>query len=319
MRIMFMSSRQIGEDILRALVARGEEVVGVASPRTPPGGKNRMKQAAEKLGIPHLEAKNARSPEFFEHYAKLKPDLNVMARFRVIVPESILNYPRFRTIGWHPSLLPKYAGVDSLTWAIIFGETKTANTILWTDRGIDTGPILLQKEVVISPDDTSASLYYDKISPGAVDVVLEAVELIKRGNAPRIPQDLSQYSYYSFITEQDSTINWIQPGRRIYDLIRGANPHPGATTNFGSVVFKILDTELRMGFDGATLESVSMAAAKAGGVVGISGKGIETLAPDGVILIKSVQFDGAKLQAAAFAERVGLKVGDALGALRQKM
>ena len=74
-----------------------------------------------------------------------------------------------------------------------------------------------------------------------------------------------------------------------------------------------------MGFDGATLESVSMAAAKAGGVVGISGKGIETLAPDGVILIKSVQFDGAKLQAAAFAERVGLKVGDALGALRQKM
>lgn len=313
MRIMFMSTRQLGEMVLKKLVERGENVVGVASLAVAPGTTNRMKEAATRLGIPYVEAKSGRSPEFYEHYIKLKPDLNIMARFRTIVPESILNYPKLGTIGWHPSLLPKYAGADSLTWAIIFGETKTANTILWTDKGIDTGPILLQKEVEISPDDTSASLYHDKITPGAVETIVEAIDLIKNGTAPRIPQDLSRYSYYSFITEKDALINWVQPAKRIYDLIRGTNPYPGATTHFQDRPFKVLDSELHLGFEGITLEAVTVAAIKAGGVIDITSQGIRVVAPDGVILIKAVCVDGSKIRAAHFADQVGVKVGDRFG------
>lgn len=317
MRIVFMSTRHLGEKILERLVERGEDIVGVGTPPVPPGVTDRMKESAIKLGIPFLRVRDVRSPEFYEEYVKLKPDLNIMAALRAFLPESILNYPKLGTIGWHPTLLPKYAGANSLCWTIIFGENKTANTVFWADKGIDTGPILLQKEVEISPDDTLGSLYSNKIVPGAVETIVEAVDLIKKGIAPRIPQDLSEYSYYSFITEKDAIINWVQPVTRIYNLIRGTNPFPGATTNLGDRLFKVLNSELRVGFEGAILEAITIASVKAGEVVDVSGDGIKVVAPDGVILIKEVRVEGSRMAAADFAKGVGLKVGDRLGTRQQ--
>ena len=314
MRIVLMSTRLIGEKILEKLVGKGENIVAVGSTPVPEGVKDRMQEAAIRLKLPFFQVKQVNSEEFLEQYRKWNADLNILAGLRAFLPEAILRFPKLGTIGWHPSLLPKYAGVNSICWPIIFGEKKTANTLFWTDKGIDSGPILMQKEVVISKDDTLGSLYAKKILPQAVEMVSEAVDLVKSGNPPRIPQDLNQYSYYSFITEKDIKINWVQPGKRIYDLIRGTNPFPGAETNFNNIKFKVLDSELKIGFAAfPVMNKIITGAVKAGDVIEISNDGINVLVPDGTLLIKKVIFEGAQMNAAEFATKVDIKTNSRLG------
>ena len=189
MRIVFIGERRLGEKALETLIKRGEDIIGVYTPPDIPESANRVKQLAVQMNIPVFPLKKMRSPEFYKEYVKLKPDLNVIPLLTIILPQSILNYPKFGTICLHPSLLPKYGGLTPLCWPIINGETKTGVTVFWPDAGIDTGPILLQKEVELSPDDTQESLYHDKIIPLGIVAIAESIELIKKGTAPKMPQD----------------------------------------------------------------------------------------------------------------------------------
>jgi methionyl-tRNA formyltransferase len=158
--------------------------------------------------------------------------------------------------------------------------------------------------VEISPDDTVGSLYFNKLFPLGIETVVESIELIKRGIAPRIPQDESQASYEGLCTEKDAIINWFQPAIKIYNLIRGTNPQPGAITNFGSKRFKVFDSELLDGVAGGLPSEI----------IDTTSQGLVVTATDGAILIKRVQVAGSpKIVAADFAEQMGLKVGDRLG------
>lgn len=304
MRIVLIGETAFGEKVLDTLAKRGEDIVGVYTSPDIPGKTNPVKQLALQLGIATFQPKRMRAPEVYAAYIKLKPDLNVMAYVTRILPESILNYPRLGTIQYHPSLLPKHKGGSAISWAIINGDTKTGISIFWPDKGIDTGPILLQKEAEISPDDTAGSLYFNKLFPLGVEALVESVELIKRGAAPRIAQDESQSTYEELFTEKDAVINWLQPVGNIYNLIRGANPRPGATTNFGGRRFKVFDSELLAG----------VARGLPGEITNITKQGFVVAAKDGAILIKRVQVEGSpKIEAADFVEQAGLKVGDRLG------
>jgi methionyl-tRNA formyltransferase len=315
MRIVVLSTRSLGEKIVEGLIKANEEVVGVCGSPVPAGVSDRMEKVAAKLGLPFLKIKKAtaEAPEFFEQYAAMKPELNLMGGLRAFLPETVLHYPRYGTVGWHPSLLPRYAGANSLCWPIMFGESKTANTVYWADRGIDSGPILLQKEIEISPDDTFATLYHQKVLPGAVEAILEAVRLIRNGTAPRVPQDLSQYSYYSFITPGDALIDWMRPGRQVYNQIRGTNPNPGASSNFGDSVVGVFDSEYQPGFRPEDLEKATAGSLKAGTVIDITGRGIRVAVPDGSVLIKVASLKGVKMPASRAAEQLALKIGDKLG------
>lgn len=304
MRIVLMGQAAFGEKVLQALVNSGEEVVGVYTPPDIPGKTNPLKQLALQLGITTFQPKRMRALGVYDEYTKLKPDLNVMAFVTSIIPESILNYPSLGTIQYHPSLLPKHRGGSAINWAIINGETKTGITIFWPDKGIDTGPILLQKEVEISADDTVGSLYFNKLFPLGIEAIVESIELIKRDIAPRIPQDESQASYEGLCTEKDAVINWLQPAIKIYNLIRGTNPQPGAITNFGDRQFKVFDSELLAG----------VAAGLPGEIVDITRQGFMVAATDGAIVIRRVQVqDSPKIGVADFVEQAGLNVGDRLG------
>jgi methionyl-tRNA formyltransferase len=299
-----MGETAFGEKALETLVKRGEEIVGVYTSPDIPGKTNPVKQLALQLGIPTFQPKGMRAPEVYGEYIKLKPDLNVMAYVTSVLPESILKYPRLGTIEWHPSLLPKHKGGSAISWAIVNGDTKTGITIFWPDKGIDTGPILLQKEAEISPDDTAGSLYFNKLFPLGIEAIVESVELIKKGIAPRIPQDESQATYEEPFTEKHAVINWSQPARKIYNLIRGANPRPGATTDSGGKRFKVFDSEL----------VASVAGSLHGEIIGITEQGFAVAATDGAILVKQVQVEGTpKIRAADFAQQAGLKAGDRLG------
>ena len=124
-----------------------------------------------------------------EQMRSLNADLCVMAYVTLLVPEPVLNAPRLGSIQYHPSLLPLHKGPSSINWPIIFGETKTGLSIFWPDEGLDTGPILLQKEVEIAPDDTLGSLYFNHLFPMGVAAMVEGVDLVRDGKAPRIEQD----------------------------------------------------------------------------------------------------------------------------------
>ena len=304
MRIVCIGQAAFGEKVLRKLTERGEEVAAVYTPQDTAGKRNPLKELAIQMGIPVFQPRSMRVPQVYEEYTKLKPDLNVMAFVTSVLPDSILNYPTMGTIQYHPSLLPKHRGGSAINWAIINGETKTGITIFWPDRGVDTGPILLQKEVEISPDDTVGSLYFEKLFPLGIEALAEAIELIKKGMAPRIPQDESQATYEGLCTEKDAIINWSAPIDRIYDLIRGTNPQPGATTYFHGKKLKIFDAKPIYDIVGGL----------PGQIVDSGADGLVVSLKRGAILVRKVQMnESSKVEAAEFARQAELAPGDRLG------
>jgi methionyl-tRNA formyltransferase len=267
------------------------------------GKPNALRQLAERYHIPVYQPQRMRDPEVFETFKQLQPDLNVMAFVTDIVPERILTLPRCGSIQYHPSLLPRHRGGSAINWAIIQGDRKTGLTIFWPDRGIDTGPVLLQKEVEIAPDDTTGSLYFDKLFPLGVEAIVAAIEMVKDGTAPKIVQDEALATYEPLCTEEWARIDWSQPVDTIYKLIRGCNPQPGANTTWHSQRMKIFDCEW---------QQLPQTPAP-GEVIGIAADGFWVAARDGALLIKRLQPQGqAKITAADFIAASGLQVGDRL-------
>ena len=304
MRIVCIGQATFGEKVLQKLTEKGEEVIAVYTPQDTGKKRNALKELAVQIGIPVFQPRSMRVPEIYEEYKRLRPDLNVMAFVTSILPDSILNYPKMGTIQYHPSLLPKHRGGSAINWAIINGETKTGITIFWPDSGIDTGSILLQKETEISPDDTVGSLYFEKLFPLGIEALVEAIELIKKGIAPRIPQDESQATYEGLCTEKDAIINWAAPIDSVYNLIRGTNPQPGATTYFHSKTLKIFDTKPIYDIVGGL----------PGEIVNISTDGVVVSLRRGAISIRRVQMNkSSKIKAAEFTKQAGLEIGDRLG------
>ncbi len=306
MRIVLIGQAAFGEKVLEALVQKGENIIGVYAPVDAPGRPESLKQAAERLGLPVFQPARMRDPKVYDEYVKLEPDLNVMAFVTDILPPSILTYPKLGTIQYHPSLLPKHRGGSAINWAIINGETKTGITIFWPDEGIDTGPILLQKEADISSDDTVGSLYFNKLFPFGVEALIESIDLIHAGKAPRIPQDESQATHEGLCTEDKAVIDWFEPASKVYNLIRGTNPQPGATTCFRGRKLKIFDSELL----GVSWDRPS------GEITEITDRGIIVSGKGGTIVVKRVQPEGSpKIAASEYAQSLSLKVGDRFGQL----
>jgi methionyl-tRNA formyltransferase len=303
MRIALIGQAAFGEKVLEALLGEGEVVAAVYMPPDPSEGKgNTFKELAENNGIPVRQPARMRDPEVFEDYRTFAPDLNVMAFVTDIVPLSMLNHPKSGSIQYHPSLLPRHRGGSAINWALINGETKTGLSIFWPDEGLDTGPILLQKEVTIEPDDTIGTVYFNKLFPLGVEALVESVGLVKEGKAPRIPQDPAAGEYEPLCKRM--TIDWMYPVKIVYDVIRGCNPSPGASTCYKGQLVKIFDCEKR---------SVSGLEAP-GTIKEVRDDGILVAANGGSILVKRLQPAGsAKMKAAEFAASAEVRVGDKLG------
>jgi len=305
MRIVLMGQAAFGEKVLGALLNRGEQVVAVYVPPDQPGSKiDPLKESAQQHGIPVFQPQRMRDPGIYDKFVELAPDLGVMAFVTDIVPQSILDCPRLGTIQYHPSLLPRHRGRSAINWAIINGDTVTGITILWPDAGIDTGPILLQKEADISPSDTVGSLYYNKLFPLGVEAIIESIDLIYKGEALRIPQDESQATYERPCREKDAVIAWAEPVVKVYNLIRGTNPQPGASTSLHGRKLKIFECEL-------IIQNVT---ALPGEIMESSDKGIAVAGQGGWLLIKRVQPQGQpKINASEYALSVGLRVRERFG------
>ncbi len=306
MRIALIGQSAFGEAVLRALAGSGaDDIVGVFCPPDREGKPvDPIKSAAGELDVAVYQPRRMRSARAIREFRSLDADLCVMAFVTDFVASEILEAPRLGTIQYHPSLLPRHRGPSSINWPIIFGETETGLTIFWPDDGLDTGPILLQKHVPISPDDTLGSLYFDHLFPIGVEAMVESVELVRRGEAPRIVQDESQATYEGWCTDDDAQINWEKPIEQVYNLVRGSNPRPGAHTTHRGEMLRLFDSEsLPAGQEVAP-----------GTVTAVTDGGIEVAAKGGRIRVKRVQAKGQrKTPAAEWSAGAGLRPGDTLG------
>jgi methionyl-tRNA formyltransferase len=302
MRIIIVGQGPFGEKTLEALIKKGEDIVGSFSPPDKRG--DAMKALAEKSRIPFFQPNLMKDPQVYDAYVKLKPELAILAFVTDIIPEKLLTVLSLGTICYHPSLLPKHRGGSAINWAIIQGDTRTGLTILWVDRGIDTGPILLQKEVDIGPDDTTGSLYFKNLFPMGIEAIVESVELIKKGKAPKIPQDESKATYEPLCDDRVASVNFEKPIKDIYNLIRGCDPQPGAYTTFKGK---------RVRFYDARMNPAEMKM-QAGEIVSIGEKALQIAVKGGVIQVGKLRMDkGEKIGPFEFAKLVDLKIGDRLG------
>lgn len=302
MRIVLIGQGPFGEKVLEALIQKGEEMVGVFSPSDKRG--EAMGGLAQKSGISSFRPAIIKIPEVHEAYGRLKPDLAILAFVTDIIPQSLLAIPSIGTLCYHPSLLPRHRGASAINWAIIQGDTRTGLTIFWADKGIDTGPILLQKEVEIDPEETTGSLYFNKLFSMGIGAIVEAVDLIKKGKAPRIPQDESQATYEPPCDDRVASIDFTEPVDKIYNLIKGCDPQPGA---FSAVKGK------RIRFYDVRKKSLT-AGEGAGEIVAIEKEGLEIAVQGGIIIVGKLKVDkGEKVGPIEFANAVDLKIGDRLG------
>ncbi len=304
MRIIVMGQQAFGRAVLEAMLERGDDVVAVyCAPDRPGRPVDPLKEFALDKGLPVHQPASFKDPAVLEEMRALEADLCVMAFVIVFVPEEARDIPTHGSICFHPSLLPLHRGPSSINWPIMAGETKTGLTIFYPNDGLDEGDILLQKEVEIGPDDTLGTVYFEKIFPLGVDAVLEAVDLMRDGTAPRSPQDHSQATYESWCRKEDAEIDWCKPADEVYNLIRGTNPQPGAWTSFAGKTVQVFDSAKAADGRGAP-----------GEVIEVGEEGFTVAAGGGAILVKRVRPEGGgKIPAAEFAADVGLAKGARLG------
>ena len=304
MRIIVHGQQAFGKSVLESLLDRGEDIVGVyCAPDREGRPPDPIKQCATERGLPVFQPRSYRNAETAEQMSTLRPDLCAMVYVTAFVPEEVLNVPTRGSIQYHPSLLPRHRGGSSINWPIIWGETKTGLSIFWPDNGLDEGPILMQKEVEITADDTLGSLYFDKLFPLGVEAMLESVDLVRNDKAPKIEQDHSKATYEGWCRGDLVRINWHMPTQATWNLIRGCNPAPGAWTTFeGGKV--------------AVFDSVKVGEARSvqpGEVTRVGDDGVQVATADGQILVKRVRPAGSKKVAAAeWAGEAGLGEGSRL-------
>ena len=302
MRIVLVGQGPFGKKVLDALIKKCEDIVGVFCPKDKRG--EAMKALAENSDIALFQPTHMKNPEVLDVYLKLSPDLVVLAFVTDILPESLLNIPSIGTVCYHPSLLPKHRGSSGINWAVIQGDTRTGVTILWSDKGIDTGPILLQKEVDIGPDDTTGSLYFNRLFPLGIDAITEATDLVKSGKAPRISQDNYLATYEPPCDDKVASIDWAKPVREVYNLVRGCDPQPGAHSTFHGRKVRFYMVEFL-----PLREQRSP-----GEITTINKVGVTVALSDGALKIGKIKGEGGgKMDADEFAKSTGLKVGMRFG------
>jgi methionyl-tRNA formyltransferase len=296
-RIALFGQAAFGKDVFEALRGAGEELVGVSVPRagTRP---DPLGEAAEAAGLPVIETPALREDGPFAEYATWKPDLLVFAFVTDIVRAHVLEAAPLGAIQYHPSLLPRHRGRSSMNWPIIAGETRTGLTIFWVDEDIDTGPILLQREVDIGPDDTLGTLYFQRLYPMGVQALVEAVGLVRGGRAPRIEQDHALATYDPPIGPEHARVDFSRPARVVYNHIRGCDPAPGAVAAVCGKPLSLFGASLTEG----------KAPDGPGTVVGHDGERALVAVIGGTLSIGRVQWEGGAKVAASEV----LAVGDVL-------
>ena len=312
MRIALIGSQDFGKAALEAFLKRGDEVVAVfCPPDNPKSSKPEvLKEATIALGLKPLQFASLKSPEAAQALADSKAEIGVMAYVLQFVPQEFVQIPKFGMIQYHPSLLPRYRGPSAINWAIALGETKTGLTIFRPSDGLDEGAVILQKEVAIGPNDSLGKVYFDHLFPLGIAALMEAADLVVAGKHSEQMQDESQANYEGWFDQAATRIYWTSHLQRIYDLIRAANPAPGAWTSFGGEKITIFDAAKHV------TRTYSAVRGKPGVITEMGPQSIFIACHGGeieVLKAKSAKVaNGSKVSGAELAVGLGLQLGQSL-------
>ena len=303
MRLIVMGQQAFGKSALETILDAGnDEVVAVYCAPDKGERQDPIKEFALENGLTVMQPDNFEDKAVLDEMRTFGADLCVMAFVIIFVPAEARDIPTHGSICFHPSLLPLHRGPSSINWPIIWGATKGGLSYFWPDDGLDEGEILLQKEVAIGPDDTIGSVYFEKVFPLGLEATLEAIDLVRAGNPPKIVQDHSKATYEGWCNKMVAEIDWNRSVGELYNLIRGCNPQPGAWTIYNGEVLQIFDCT-----------KTDHACGRTGRVSAITDDGITITAGRGSIIAKRVRYAGGKkVTAAEFAIEVGLEEGTKL-------
>ncbi|WP_297890140.1 methionyl-tRNA formyltransferase [Sulfurihydrogenibium sp.] len=291
MRVLFWGTPEFAVESLKALIDSNHEVVGVITQPDKPKGRGQkvqpppVKEEALKHGIPVFQPEKIKNnPEILDTIKKLNPDISVVVAYGKILPEEIINIPKYKTINVHASLLPKYRGAAPIQRAIMEGDEETGVCIMEIVKELDAGDVYQCRKVKINPDDDIITLH-DKLAKEGADLLIEVLNKIEKGQITKTPQDHSNATYAKPIEKEEGKIDWKRPAKDIFNQIRALKVWPKAFTEFRGQQIKILD---------ATIVNCEKKA-DAGEIIKASDKeGIIVATGDGCLLIKTLQFPNSK-------------------------
>ncbi len=295
MRVVFMGTPDFAVSVLRRLVEDKWQVAAVYTQPDKP--KNRgmklvptpVKEYAVTCGIPVYQPESCRDEAVLEELRALEPDVIVVAAYGKLLPQALLDIPKQAIINVHSSLLPQYRGAAPINWAVLNGDDETGVTIQYMAAELDAGDILLTRKTAIDPQEDASQLYVRLAELGG-EAASEALALLERGEAPRIPQVYGpQYQYASMLSREMSPLDWTKPAQVLVNQVRGLIPWPCASTDVAGVRWKVFRAH------------VGDAVGKAPGTILSADKdGISVACGDGrALVITELQADGGRRMAAA--------------------
>lgn len=289
MKVLFMGTPDFAVGALEAIVKAGHEVTCVVTQPDKPKGRSKemqfppVKECALKYDIPVFQPVKIKEAESVEELRKYEADIFVVAAFGQILSKEILDMPKFGCINIHASLLPKYRGAAPIQWAVIDGEEKSGVTIMQMNEGLDTGDILLTKEVILDKKETGESLF-DKLMEVGAEAVVEALPLIEEGKLQPVPQKDEESTHAKMLSKALGKIDFSKSAVEIERLIRGLNSWPSAYTYYKGKQLKIWEADV---CSQTTLKAI-------GEITEVSKNSIFVQTGDGVLELKEVQLEGKK-------------------------
>lgn len=292
MKVVYMGTPDFAVDTLQAIVDAGHEVALVVT--QPDKAKGRGKKLCytpvkEKAMECHLEVaqpEKVREESFVERLQVIAPDVIVVVAFGQILPESILNIPKYGCINVHASLLPAYRGAAPIQWAVIDGLAETGVTTMYMEKGLDTGDIICQSRIPLAADETGGSLF-DKLAKEGASLLVRTLKMLEDGTATRTKQDDSRSSYAKMLSKDMGCLDFSKNAVILERLIRGLNPWPSAYTAIQGKTLKIYAAEV-------VAEEECMSGAAPGTVIAVDKKSFTVRCGNGALRIYNLQLEGKK-------------------------
>ncbi len=300
MRVVFMGTPEFAVPSLEQLIAKQYEVIAVYTQPDKPAGRGRplvsppLKRAAIALELPVVQPVGFKKPEVVAQLADFHPDVTVVAAYGHILPQSVLDIPRYGCINIHPSLLPRFRGVSPVAAAILAGDEFTGVSIMLMDKGLDTGPVLAKEQIPISSQDTTGSLT-TKLSQIAAQLLLEVLPCWVRGGLTPQPQNEAEAIYSGPISKGGGEIDWHLSAGEIWRRVRAFQPWPGCYTKWRGRRLKIIEAMLLPAgqtYDVGQVVTLAPATEQSGAAFGV-------YTGDGILGILEVQPEGKRAMSAA--------------------
>ena len=309
MKIALIGQQDFGRSVLEAFLARGDAVAAVFCAPEKEGAKaDPMRVAAQEKGLKVYQLPNLKGADAAQAMKDADADIGVMAFVLQFAPQEFVKIPKHGTIQYHPSLLPKYRGPSSINWPISLGDKKTGLTIFRPTDGLDEGPVILQKETDIAENDTLGTVYFDRLFPMGVKAMLEAADLVVAGKHREVVQDESQATYEGWFRANEAKLNFASHVSRVHDLIRAADPAPGAWTTLNGKKVQLFGSKKHL------VRTFGAVKGKVGEITEIGAESMRITAQGGQVEVSKVKAEETKkLAAAEWAKGAGVAVGTILG------